>query len=83
MLACAGIMATRSNTAPALRKFCVLEEIGKTLMQTAMNQLQLLARAYHRVLKLACTIADLAGSESIQPRHLVEALQYRPRLKVL
>jgi len=42
--------------------------------------LQLTARAYHRVLKLARTIADLAGSETIAPQHLAEALQYRPRL---
>jgi predicted ATPase with chaperone activity len=46
----------------------------------AMNQLQLSARAYHHVLKLARTIADLAGSENIGPSHLAEALQYRPRL---
>ena len=63
-----------------VRKFCVLDESGKALMQSAMNQLQLSARAYHRVLKLARTIADLAGSESIGPTHLAEALQYRPRL---
>jgi len=45
-----------------------------------MGQLQLSARAYHRVLKLARTIADLTGSDSIQTPHLAEALQYRPRI---
>jgi magnesium chelatase family protein len=48
-------------------------------MRTAMNQLKLSARAYHRVLKLARTIADLAGSERIAPNHLAEALQYRQK----
>jgi magnesium chelatase family protein len=62
-----------------VRKFCDLDETGRTLMKTAMNQLQLSARAYHRVLKLARTIADLSGSEMIAPNHLAEALQYRPR----
>ena len=44
-----------------------------------MCQMDLSARAYHRVLKLSRTIADLAGEESIQAQHLAEALRYRPR----
>jgi magnesium chelatase family protein len=44
-----------------------------------MNQLALTARAFHRVLKLARTIAELAGEESNAPAHLAEALQHRPR----
>jgi magnesium chelatase family protein len=63
-----------------VRKHCQLDDTCRSLMRSAMNQLQLTARAYHRVLKLARTIADMAGSECIQPAHLAEALQYRPKL---
>jgi magnesium chelatase family protein len=52
-------------------------------MKTAMRQLQLTARAYHRVLKLSPTIADMAGSEAITHAHLAEALQYRPKLDLI
>ncbi len=62
-----------------VRQFCPLDEVSRSLMKTAMNQLQLSARAYHRILKLARTIADLSGCENIGPAHLAEALQYRPR----
>lgn len=49
-------------------------------MKSAMNQMQLSARAYHRILKLARTIADLAKSEEILTAHLAEALHYRPKI---
>ena len=63
-----------------VRQFCQLQDEGQSLMRAAMSQLNLSARAYHRILKLARTIADLAGSEEIQSPHLAEALQYRPKL---
>lgn len=73
-------IASNADMRPAeLRQHCKLDDPGSTLMRTAMRQLQLSARAYHRILKLARTIADLAGAESISPVHLAEALQYRPR----
>ncbi len=63
-----------------VRQFCRLQDEGQSLMRSAMTQLNLSARAYHRILKLARTIADLSGSEEIQSVHLAEALQYRPKL---
>jgi len=63
-----------------IRKFCVLDEAGKNLIKSAMNQMNLTARAYHRILKLARTIADLADTEQISVTHLAEALQYRARM---
>jgi magnesium chelatase family protein len=63
-----------------IRQFCKLPNEGQSLMRAAMTQLNLSARAYHRILKLARTIADLAGCEDIQSVHLAEALQYRPKL---
>jgi magnesium chelatase family protein len=63
-----------------IRQFCKLPEDAQSLMRAAMSQLNLSARAYHRILKLSRTIADLAGCEEIQSVHLAEALQYRPKL---
>lgn len=57
-----------------IRQFCQLQDEGQSLMRAAMSQMNLSARAYHRILKLARTIADLTGSEEIQSAHLAEAL---------
>jgi magnesium chelatase family protein len=65
-----------------VRKFCKLDEAGDSLVRAAMSQLNLSARGYHRVLKLARTIADLAGCDHIQSVHLAEVLQYRPKLMI-
>ena len=62
-----------------VREVCRLDETGRSLVRAAMQQLQMSARAFHRILKLARTIADLAGSERIETAHLAEAIQYRPR----
>jgi magnesium chelatase family protein len=60
-----------------VKKICIINEAGKTLLKTAMEKLGLSARAYDRILKVSRTIADLSGTEDIKIEHLAEAIQYR------
>ena len=63
-----------------VKLFCALDKAGETLLRCSMDQLSLSARGYHRVLKVARTIADMKGVERITLEHLLEALQYRAKL---
>ena len=64
-------------TARQVEQFCELDEDGYSLMKNAFDAYGLSARSYHRILKLARTIADLEGKEKISSMHLAESLQYR------
>ena len=66
-----------------IKKYCALTNEGKNILRDASARLDLSARAYHRVLKVARTIADLAESQTIENEHLLEALQYRTRKDLL
>ena len=73
------LFSNADMTPGEVRQYCVLDAASQALMQLAMRQMQLTARGYHRVLKLARTIADLADCEAITQVHLAEALQYRTK----
>ena len=72
-----GVRANAHMTARDIRQYCRLHSEADELLRAAMSRLALSARAYHRVLKIARTIADLAGCSELEPAHVAEAIQYR------
>jgi magnesium chelatase family protein len=74
-----GVTCNSEMTPAEIRQFCKLDAEGEKLIKGVMLHYQISARVYHRLLKLARTIADLNGSESITSAHIAEAIQYRPR----
>src|SRR5713226_5763957 len=72
-----GIHANAQMGTKDIKRHCAVKEGAEKLLETAINKLGLSARAYSRILKVGRTIADLEGSEEIQPAHISEAIQYR------
>lgn len=72
-----GVFANAHMAPRDIRACCRLTEGADALLRTAIQRLGLSARAYHRTLKIARTIADLAGAAAIEPAHVSEAVQYR------
>lgn len=75
-----GILTNAEMGSRVVRKFCEVDEGGLTLLKNAVASMKLSARGYYRVLKIARTIADLAGEEKITTQHIGEAIQYRPKV---
>jgi magnesium chelatase family protein len=77
-----GITTNNEMTIPMIKKYCKTDSQGNNLLRNAVNNLHMSARGFHRILKLARTIADLSESSSIQADHIAEALQYRPKTEM-
>ncbi len=76
------ILTNREMSVRYIKKYCALDETAEKMMKNAVSSMGFSTRTYHRLLKISRTIADLDNSENIQPQHLAEALQYRPREEV-
>lgn len=72
-----GIFSNSQMKSALIRKYCALDQDSMNFLEKVVERLGLSARAYHRILKIARTIADLDGSDDIRPNHVSEAIQYR------
>jgi magnesium chelatase family protein len=72
-----GIYCNAQMNSKMLHEICLIDTVGQNLLKTAMEKLNLSARAYDRIVKVSRTIADLSDSDTIKPEHLAEAIQYR------
>jgi len=76
-------LKANSDMGPAhIREYCKLTDDAEEILGSALKKLSLSARAFHRIIKIGRTIADLSGSEVIEASHIAEALQYRPRFLI-
>ncbi len=75
------IVTNSEMASQQVKEFCRVDEATQELLRNSVVQLHLSARAYHRILKVARTIADLMASEKIEVAHVAEALQYRPKVE--
>ncbi len=78
-----GLFANSDMGVGEIDKFCILSPEARQLIDLSVRRMQLSARAYHRVLKLSRTIADLADSDRIEVQHVAEAVQYRPQQQIM
>ena len=78
-----GLFANSDMGVGEIDKFCILSPEARQLIELSVRRMQLSARAYHRVLKLSRTIADLADSDRIEVQHTAEAIQYRPKQQIM
>lgn len=72
-----GVYCNAQMSSKLLKETCIIHSAGQNLLRTAIDKLNLSARAYDRILKVSRTIADISGTEEIKPEHLAEAIQYR------